>query len=61
MIFLPKTDRPGLQTILDREAAKASGTYRKEEIVDQVEKDSHGKCYICEDAELTSIQIEALN
>jgi len=60
MIFLPKTDRPDLQAILDREAAKASGSYLKEEIVDQVEKDSHGKCYLCEDAEPTSIQVEHL-
>lgn len=33
---------------LERERLKKSGSYKQKDVVDQLERDFHGKCYICE-------------
>jgi hypothetical protein len=40
------------------EKAKASGTYRTEEVLIRLHADFHNKCYICEDCGITSINVE---
>lgn len=42
------------------ESKKANGSYREPDVVEQLKKDFHGKCYICELGKLTDIQIEHL-
>ena len=43
---------------LSEEKTKSNGTYRKEEVRKRLIEDFHGKCYICEDDDLTNIEIE---
>ncbi len=59
MIKLTKT--PPTQEIielLNKEKAKHSGTYTHTIIIDAIKKDFKNKCYLCEQHELTSINIE---
>ena len=42
------------------EKAKKNGSYRCQDVVDQLYADFHGKCYLCEMADLQSIQVEHL-
>lgn len=42
------------------EKKKADGSYREQDVVDQLEKDFHGKCYICEIKPLQDPQVEHL-
>lgn len=46
--------------ILANEKLKKSGTYNKPEINQAVKEIFHGKCYICENKDITSCQIEHL-
>jgi hypothetical protein len=59
MIRFEKSIGTKLQPILD--AAKASDkeeAYRSGNVFDTLRKDFHSKCYICEDAEVTSSNVE---
>lgn len=58
MMHFPKTQRPDLQDLLDQEARKTSGSYRLEPVLTQMTRDFLGKCYLCEDAEPTGIQMD---
>ncbi|CAK0743380.1 conserved hypothetical protein [Gammaproteobacteria bacterium] len=58
MIYFPKTQREDLQELLDQEEKKANGSYRLEEVIEQMSLDFHRKCYLCEDSEPTGIQME---
>ena len=42
------------------ESQKANGSYREADVIAQLEKDFHNKCYICELKGLTDIQVEHL-
>ena len=59
MIYIKKSDGAKLQPLL--EAAKNkdnANVYRTGAVYEQIKADFHEKCYLCEDNELTSIQIE---
>lgn len=45
---------------LEIESRKASGSYNLPDVTEQLKKDFHGKCYICELDDLTDIQVEHL-
>ncbi|WP_034757844.1 HNH endonuclease family protein [Rossellomorea vietnamensis] len=45
---------------LEEEKQKANGTYLMEDVLEQLKKDFKNKCYICENNELTSINVEHL-
>ncbi len=65
MITFPKTDDSSLQDLLDE--AKTRGekgyekVYREGPVYNQVKLDFKEKCYLCEDDEATSIQMEHFN
>ena len=62
MIYFEKKAQPELQVKLD--AAKSGNrenVYRSDVVYEQVKKDFCEKCYLCEDDEMTSIQIEHFN
>lgn len=42
------------------ESQNVSGSYSKEDVIDQLEHDFHGKCYICEIKPLMDPQVEHL-
>lgn len=42
------------------EKAKGSKNYRSEDVINQLEQDFYGKCYLCEIDELQSIEVEHL-
>lgn len=42
------------------EQSKKNGSYREPDVIEQLKKDFHGKCYICELDDLTDIQVEHL-
>ena len=56
MIFFEKT-KPGPAALLI-ESAKSSGSYRLEEVYSMLKADFKNKCYLCEIAASTSINIE---
>lgn len=62
MIPIKKSDGTALQILLD--AARGRGkegdanVYRSGPVYEQLKQDFHEKCYLCEDSEATSIQIE---
>ncbi|MCG3688683.1 HNH endonuclease [Aliarcobacter butzleri] len=43
---------------LEEEKSKSSGTYNTEEVIERLKEDFHNKCYICEQKEPLSINIE---
>ncbi len=43
---------------LAAEKSRASGTYRTAEVIERLHADFYGKCYICESASLTSVNVE---
>jgi len=43
---------------LAAEKVRASGTYRTPEVIERLHADFFGKCYICESASLTSVNVE---
>ena len=45
---------------LKRESRKVSGSYKCQDVIEQLINDFHGKCYICETKNLTDIQVEHL-
>ncbi|KAB8046227.1 hypothetical protein GCN78_25705 [Janthinobacterium rivuli] len=59
MIYLPKSSAGDLAKILQEAmAVDRSGVYRDGPVYERLKADFHGKCYICEDDEMTAIQIE---
>lgn len=42
------------------EQSKKNGSYREPDVIEQLKKDFHGKCYICELDDLTDVEIEHL-
>ncbi len=45
---------------LVKEAKKANGRYDKQDVIEQLKKDFHNKCYICEIKELQDPNVEHL-
>ena len=58
MIKIERT--PTAPPSLAVESKKACGSYREPDVIEQLKKDFHGKCYICELDDLTDIQVEHL-
>lgn len=62
MIFVKKSDGTALQILLDAARGKGkngdANVYRSGPVYEQLKQDFHEKCYLCEDDEITSIQIE---
>jgi hypothetical protein len=60
MIFFKKTDGSAeIQALLDKARASDNmNVYRSGLVYEQLKADFHGKCYLCEDDEPTSIQVE---
>ncbi len=59
MIYLLKSDGTQLKPLLDTAKNKDDEKiYREGLVYQQIKTDFHGKCYLCEDDEVTSIQIE---
>ncbi len=56
MIFLPKSENT--PPCLEIEKQKANGTYNCEGVLEALRNDFYNKCYICEDREPHSINIE---
>jgi len=56
MIYHAKTQQTPSSLITEK--AKASGTYRCKDVLDQLKADFKNKCYICECKEPTSINVE---
>ncbi len=58
MVKIERTPTPPASLVV--EAAKENGTYGKEDVWNQLRKDFHGKCYLCENDRATSVEIEHL-
>jgi len=58
MVKVERTPTPPFS--LATEALKASGSYTKEDVVNQLAKDFNNKCYLCEKDDLDAINIEHL-
>lgn len=62
MIPIKKSDGTALQVLLDAARGKGkegdANVYRSGPVYEQLKQDFHEKCYLCEDKEMTSIQIE---
>lgn len=56
MVYLPKSEI--VPECLEEERAKKSGKYNCEGVLDALKKDFKNKCYICEDKEPHTINIE---
>jgi uncharacterized protein (TIGR02646 family) len=56
MVYFAKSQQaPGSLAV---EKRKANGSYRQEDVLAQLQNDFHNKCYLCEQKEPTSINIE---
>lgn len=58
MVKIERT--PTAPASLAEQSKKQSGSYREPDVIEQLKKDFHGKCYICELGDLTDIQVEHL-
>ena len=59
MIYIQKSDGAELQPLLDAAKNKDdANVYRAGPVYERIKTDFHSKCYLCEDNEVTSIQIE---
>ena len=58
MVKVERTSTP--PPSLTVEKMKASGSYKLPDVIEQLEQDFHGKCYLCEIDELHSIEVEHL-
>ena len=56
MVFMEKTQPAPASLAIEKQ--KLSGTYRKQDVIDQLEADCFNKCYVCEQKEITSINVE---
>ena len=62
MVKIDRTPTPPASLAVEKtkEENGSSGSYNQKDVVEQLHKDSHGKCYLCEQDELQAIQIEHL-
>ena len=62
MVKIERTPTPPASLAIEKEKEENgfSGSYNQEDVVDQLNKDFHGKCYLCEQDELQAIEIEHL-
>ena len=58
MVKIERTPTPPASLAIEK--PKASGKYNLEDVVTQLHTDAHGKCYLCEQDELQSIEVEHL-
>ena len=58
MVKIERTPTPPASLAIEK--AKASGKYNLDDVVTQLHADFHGKCYLCEQNELQSIEVEHL-
>jgi len=56
MVYFEKSKTPPPSLLIEKN--KKSGTYRTQEIIEQIDKDFHSKCYICEQKNPTTINVE---
>lgn len=56
MIHLPKSYPP--PESLQNEKSKANGSYLQKDVLDRLRDDFKNKCYLCEEAGITSINVE---
>lgn len=57
MVYFEKTSEVPHSLIQEKEKGK-NGSYREEDVITQLDKDFHGKCYICETKYPTGINVE---
>lgn len=58
MVKIERTPTPPASLAIEK--AKVSGKYNLDDVVTQLHKDFHGKCYLCGQDELQSIEVEHL-
>ena len=58
MIKIDRTSTPPASLAI--ESKKAHGCYTSEDVISQLKKDFHSKCYLCELKDLTDIEVEHL-
>ena len=58
MVKIERTPTPPASLAIEKE--KQSGSYRNDDVVEQLVLDFHGKCYLCEMDTLQSIEIDHL-
>ncbi len=59
MITIEKVADDDMQALLNEaKETNRENVYRSGPVYEQIKSDFHGKCYLCEDNEITSIQIE---
>ena len=58
MVKIERTPTPPASLAIEK--AKASGKYNLDDVVTQLHADFHGKCYLCEQNALQSIEVEHL-
>lgn len=58
MVKIERTPTPPASLAIEK--AKASGKYNLDDVVTQLHADFHGKCYLCEQDALQSIEVEHL-
>ena len=56
MIYFPKS-QPAPES-LEIEKSKANGDYKQPEVLERLQADFKNKCYLCEDKDITSINVE---
>lgn len=58
MVKVERSPNPPASLAIEK--AKGSNNYRCEDVIDQLERDFYGKCYLCEINELQSVEVEHL-
>ncbi|MFN8439108.1 MAG: hypothetical protein U0V72_15975 [Cytophagales bacterium] len=56
MINVTKSQPAPLCLAIEKE--KTNGNYKGEEVLQKLYEDSHNKCYLCEEKEITTINVE---
>jgi hypothetical protein len=56
MVFIEKTQTPPASLAIEKK--KKNGSCNKKDVLALLQKDFYGKCYICEQSDLTSINVE---
>ena len=58
MVKIERTPTPPKSLAI--ESQKAWGSYSEPDVIEQLQKDFHDKCYICELKKLTNVEVEHL-
>ena len=58
MVKIDRTPTPPPSLAVEK--TKTNGSYKKDDVVEQLASDFRGKCYLCEMDELQSIEVEHL-